>query len=928
MKCSLQKKYNTELMKSLFALGTLFTCITTFAQNGTIQGTLKDFQTQEPLAFATVIVQQTSQGFTTDLDGKYSFELNPGQYDLTFQYAGYESFDQKITVESDKTLLLNVELDDNSTQLDDVILIATRARASESSLLLDQQRSAQIQQHIGSQELSKKGVSDASAAVIKTTGVSKQEGSGTIFVRGLGDRYNSTYYNAMPLSSDNPENKNINLSIFNTDIIEYISIDKTYDVSTYGDFAGGNIDINSKKHNAAPYFQISIGSNINTNATSHTPFKGLSGRDYFGFSNNNMPKNSLASFNFTHSTQTKSKDPIGGSLAVNTGKTFYFGQSTLNLFATASFSNNYKYKQGVTRTAQAQDIFTKDLNLKSYEYNTNTTAMFNADFDYNPDNNIKYNFLFINDSQEKNDLYDGFILDVTPDRQNSHTMIQRQQYKQNRLFVNQLLGDHAINDRMQLTWGASANDVSSHTPDRQQYMLNKVIGKDQYVFATNARSNNNRYFETLAEREYAGSIAMDYKFALDSDSNYKAKLSVGYNVRSKDRDFRATQYVFGINNTYNNNINPNDLNTFFNQNNFSQGYFDIYTFRGGPTTPNALRPQTYEGKLNIQAAYANLQYQINPRLTAVLGVRVEAIEQKVTWQTQLDSNTTSDKLDKNAILPALHLKYNLSELQNLRLAFSKTYTLPQFKERARFIYEDVTEIKIGNPDVYASDDYNLDLKWEFFPSNSEVFAFTAFGKYIKNPINEIVMASSSNDLTYANTGNYGVVYGAEIEIKKDLIHFSDIQTNKLSAGFNASLMKTHQKLDNEKVNRENRYINTSFTHKSSQFTGASDLLLNADLTYTKQWDKALLFTTISYAHFSDKLHSIGTEGSGNLVDKAFGMLDFTAKVELNKKFTIGLNAKNLLDPKIERKQENLTNNLLVQSYKLGQNISLSLSYKF
>lgn len=924
----MQKNYNTELMKLNFTMTALFASMICIAQNGIIKGKLQDLQNQEPLAFATVIVEQTSQGVNTDMDGNYELSLKPGTYTLTYQYVGYDNLQKQIQVKANQTLLIDADLDNNSQQLDDVVLIATKSRASESSLLLDQQRSASIVQHIGSQELSRKGVSDAASAVSKTSGVTKQEGSGTIFVRGLGDRYNSSYLNAMPLSSDNPEKKNINLSIFSTDIIEYISIDKTYQVSSYGDFAGGNIDIHSKKYKGDPFVNVSIGSNINTNATSHTPFKGLSGRDYFGFSNNNMPKNALSSFKFNHSTSSKSQDPIGASLGLNAGKTYYFGQSALNLFATASFSNDYKYKQGVSRTVQAQNIFTKDLYLKSYEYNTNTTAMLNADFDINHNNNIKYNFLFINDSQEKNDLYNGYIVDTTPDKENSETLINRQQYKQNRLFVNQLLGNHTLSEKLDLNWGLAANDVASHTPDRQQYMLNQVIGKPEYVFATNARSNNNRYFENLSEREYAGSIAMDYKFGFDQDQNNKGKLTLGYNVKSKERNFQATQYVFGINNTYNKNIDPNNLNAFFNQDNFSQGYFDIYTFRGGATTPNALRPQTYEGNLLIQAGFANLHYDLSDRLTAVVGVRFESISQEVTWQTQLDNNQTSDKLTKNAFLPALNLKYSLSELQNLRLALSKTYTLPQFKERARFIYEDVTEIKVGNPDVYASDDYNIDLKWEFFPKNDEVFAVTAFGKYIKNPINEIVMASSSNDITYANTGDYGVAYGLEIEVKKDIIHFDQVNTNKITGGLNAALMKTHQKLDNEKVNRENRYINTLFTHSSSQFTGASDILLNADISYIKDWENTNLMATLSYAHFSDKLYSIGTEESGNLVDKAFGVLDFNAKLELNKKFTIGLSAKNLLDAKIQRKQENLTQDVLVQSYRLGTNMSLSLSYKF
>jgi hypothetical protein len=45
-------------------------------------------------------------------------------------------------------------------------------------------------------------------------------------------------------------------------------------------------------------------------------------------------------------------------------------------------------------------------------------------------------------------------------------------------------------------------------------------------------------------------------------------------------------------------------------------------------------------------------------------------------------------------------------------------------------------VKVGNKDLYASDDYNLDLKWEMFPKSDELISVTAFGKYILNPMNE------------------------------------------------------------------------------------------------------------------------------------------------------------------------------------------------
>ncbi|WP_121964341.1 TonB-dependent receptor [Myroides sp. N17-2] len=917
-------------MKNYFVIFLLFASASFYGQKADIKGKLTDDITHDALAYATVAIKNSSNGVNTELDGTYHLSLEAGTYTLQFQYMGYVTQEKTITVAKKETKLINIALTSEHTELEGVVVQTTRSKSKESALLIEQQRSSEIKQQIGAQELSRKGVSDVASAVAKTTGVSKQEGTGTIFVRGLGDRYNSTSLNGLPLASNDPEKKNIDLNLFSTDIVEYISIDKTYNARNSGDFAGGNIDIISKKHSGEAFFNASVGTNINTNAVGEDKFRALSDRSFIGFSETKQPSNALNNFSFKNSTQTKNKSPYGMSLGLNGGKSFYFGkESSLNLFATLSFDNNYKFKEGVNRTAQAQNSFTKDLYMKSYEYNTNTTAMLNADYNINSNNSIKYNVLLINGSQEKVDEYTGYIRDIT-DRKDYYesSLLTRQNYKQDRLLVNQLLGDHKLNDQVDLNWGLALNNISAQTPDRQMYTLNKIKGQDNYEFSTNSRSDNNRYFEDLIENEVSANIAASYKFGKNSYDQYNGKLTLGYNLRQKNREFKATQYVFQINADYNNNINPHALDNFFNQQNFNNGYFETYTFRGGASTPGALLPQTYDGDMTVNAGFANVEYKFSDRFSGTIGARFETITQKVTWQTQLDSEKTSNTLDKNAFLPSLSLKYAVDDRNNLRFAASKTYTLPQFKERARFIYEDVTEIKVGNPDLYASDDYNADLKWEFFPTNDEVVSATVFGKYIKNPINEIVSASSSNDITYANTGDYGYATGVEIEVRKNLFSFDDVNTNKITGGLNASIMKTYQKLDNEKVNKENKYLSTSFTHDNADFTGASDFLLNADLSYIKEWGEKNLMATMSYAHFSDKLYSIGTEQGGNLVDKAFGMLDFTFKMKFNKNFGIGVNAKNLLDPKIEREQQNLTQDVLVRSYKLGRNFSLSLNYNF
>jgi hypothetical protein len=52
-------------------------------------------------------------------------------------------------------------------------------------------------------------------------------------------------------------------------------------------------------------------------------------------------------------------------------------------------------------------------------------------------------------------------------------------------------------------------------------------------------------------------------------------------------------------------------------------------------------------------------------------------------------------------------------MQNLRLGLSKTYTLINLKKEHLYLWGNFKK-KVGNKDLYASDDYNLDLKWKCF----------------------------------------------------------------------------------------------------------------------------------------------------------------------------------------------------------------------
>ena len=116
----------------------------------------------------------------------------------------------------------------STKNIEGVIIQGSTKKGKESNLINLQRKSVEVIERVGSVQLEKQGVGDVATAVTKATGTQKQEGSGQIFVRGLGDRYNGTTLNGLEIPSDNPEFKNINLEIFKTSMIEYLSLDKVF----------------------------------------------------------------------------------------------------------------------------------------------------------------------------------------------------------------------------------------------------------------------------------------------------------------------------------------------------------------------------------------------------------------------------------------------------------------------------------------------------------------------------------------------------------------------------------------------------------------------------------------------------------------------------------------------------------------------------
>ena len=90
----------------------------------------------------------------------------------------------------------------------------------------------------------------------------------------------------------------------------------------------------------------------------------------------------------------------------------------------------------------------------------------------------------------------------------------------------------------------------------------------------------------------------------------------------------------------------------------------------------------------------------------------------------------------------------------------------------------VTQRIGGNPDLLGKPDgsgvtfsriYNYDLKYEWFPSRSEVVSAAVFVKTINNPVNRVVATDATGNQRFFRTGNKAEILGLEIEFRKNLL---------------------------------------------------------------------------------------------------------------------------------------------------------------
>ena len=934
------------LLNFIFILFTSFI----YSQSGKVTGLIMDGEYDEPMAFANVIVKGSTIGTTTDFDGKYSLDLEPGEYTLTFSFVGYQTIEvSEVLIKSDEVEQVDVTLSTNT--LDEIIITTTVRKNTESAVLDIQKKSAVMLDGLSSQGIKKAGASNIASAVKSVPGVSVQGGK-YVYVRGLGDRYTKSILNGVDIPGLDPDRNTIQMDIFPTNILENIIVIKSAAAEYPADFTGGVVDIVTRDFPTKKETSFSIGSAYNSEMHFKNDFLiGPSeGTDFLGFDNNSRsrPINRYQYIpgtfeNYPLLTQlTSSFNPILQAERKTSKNNFNFGFTTGNQFLVGDndklgyqFSLSYRNETSFYKN-RVDNRLTKDPNNSS-NYNLLTSRLSTGD---EGENNIilsglaglvykrenskyKLNLLHIQNGESVGGYFNqeasqagagGGIEQYTKD------VIQYTQRSVTNLLLN---GQHNIENGWNVDWKISPTLATVLDKDHRTTAF-QITQEGDAIIAPSSSGYPQRVWRDLFEFNLANQVNFLKKYTL---KDKPAKLKFGGGMTYKFRDFELDYYIFTSTNPVVPNGQANNLL-------LTENIWTPETQAGTHLVFGNLyqSANSYEGEQRIYSGYFSNEFELIENLKSVVGIRTELFQSYYTGQNQSGSQVFYNEkiIDNFDIYPSANLILSLNENSNLRSSFSKTTARPSFKEASRAqIYDAISDrLFIGNLDLKPSYIDNLDMRYEIFGDKGDIIAFSGFYKTFKDPIELTFFASAPNQLTARNLGS-AKVYGAEFEIRKPLNIISD-DVRKWRFSLNASLIKSSLEMfEDEYNNRLNAARDGESISRTRDLQGQSPFLINSNIEFLNEE------TGFQYGLFYNvqgrTLEVVGTGIVPDVYTVPFHSLNFNLKKFLDDdgKSSISLKAKNILNNKKESVYESFNiSDEIWTSRMQGTEISIGYSLKF
>jgi len=317
-------------------------------------------------------------------------------------------------------------------------------------------------------------------------------------------------------------------------------------------------------------------------------------------------------------------------------------------------------------------------------------------------------------------------------------------------------------------------------------------------------------------------------------------------------------------------------------------------------------------------------------------VRFEKFDLFYTGQNNLGNLKLDNKhlIDKADFFPSANIIYSTTDNANLRLSYARTTARPSFKEASiAQIYDPLTNRTfIGNLDIRPTYIDNLDIRYEIFGGSAQLFAVSGFFKSFTDPIELSIYSDFSADNIQPRNVNDAIVYGIELEVRKNLDFISPAFEN-FDVNLNISVIDSKVEMDRSpngeyESKQRNLRVGEEFDG-TRELQGQSPYLINSGINYTnneKGWQAGIFYNVQGKT-----LELVGLGTVPDVYTMPFNSLNLNVSKSFgeDKNSSLSLKVGNILNNDIEsRFQSFKAEDQIFSKRSPGQPISLSYSYKF
>ena len=931
-------KFNSTNMRHRIYYSLILTLLSftvSFAQQlGTIRGTIKDAVSKEDLVGATVLVDGINKGASADINGFFSLKGIPvGTYKLKVSFVGYKTkVVENVRVAAESVTEVNIFVEENAgTTLNEVRVVGQRLTNTEVSVISEIKAAQQIVSGISAAQIGKTLDRNAAEVVKRVPGITIF-GDRFINIRGLNERYNTVMLNNTFTPSMETDSRSFSFDIIPSNQIDRILVFKSPAAELPGEFAGGVVKIFTKSIPDRNFFTVDLSGSYRSGTTGSTylhPEMGSNAWTGFNSGYSDLPssfpstlkglsndakiaagqslknswtpvsENAMPDLRMTITGAYKVLDR-GAFKIANVSAINY--SNTRTSFAMERYDYNYNQINGVETSSKRSSY-----NDNQYNGAVRFGALHNWAFRFNDKHTVEFKNLF---NQSANSQYvkrDGFS-----DAGQFNIRSLDQVYRG--IYTGQLIGRHNFNDdKTKVDWVVGYNSSFRNQPDYKRYRY----GSDSKLYISYTANPNDLGRTNIILNEHATTAGLNvvqkvmlHKGASE-ELNKELELKAGVFYEDKHRQFNARNIGFALNNNTDQNLLSLPVAQLFQpQNiNFSTGLrIDEQTNL----------KDSYSANNNQMAGYISGNYAFTKKFNMIAGVRAEKNVLKLD-SYDAGNQAVNYNRDVLSILPSANLTYNFSEKSLLRAAYGKTVNRPEFREVAPFsFYDFVNDREIhGDATLKNADIHNFDLRYELYPTPSEIVSVALFYKNFQNPIEVIFAGGSNNNISFSNAES-AYSTGVEIELKKSLDKMTGSEfLNKVNLVFNGAFIYSRVNLGAAGAGQsDNRPLQ-----------GQSPYIMNAGINYNdtkKNTQVSLLYNVIG-----KRIYAVGNTYGGGYPDwyeMPRHVIDLTFSKEIHKNLLVKGGITDILNQKNRIVQQSASGDQVIQSYTPGSVYSLGLVY--